>query len=157
MGCGSSSQSVPTTMEHRSTNPDGGIPTAATAAGMIASSPRPPPPPPPQPPAPGTTEGEPASARGPPKLDRKPSLLERALAEPVLPSQTAPLNLKSTKIVATLGPASTAPEMLESLMKAGVNVFRLNFSHSSDHGNASLLPYLRDSILSYCCLFGIIS
>ena len=38
---------------------------------------------------------------------------------------------KHAKIVATLGPASEAPEMLEKLIKNGVNVFRLNFSHGS--------------------------
>ena len=38
-------------------------------------------------------------------------------------------------IVSTLGPASKSPEMLEKLFNAGVNVFRLNFSHGSyeDH------------------------
>jgi pyruvate kinase len=34
-----------------------------------------------------------------------------------------------TKIVATLGPASSAPEVMEKMIKAGVNVFRINFSH----------------------------
>ena len=38
----------------------------------------------------------------------------------------------NTKIVATLGPASTNKEVLRSMIKAGVNVCRLNFSHA-DH------------------------
>jgi pyruvate kinase len=38
---------------------------------------------------------------------------------------------RNTKIVATLGPASSSPEMIESLFHAGVDVFRFNFSHGS--------------------------
>lgn len=38
---------------------------------------------------------------------------------------------RRTKIIATLGPASTAPEQIKALILAGANVFRLNFSHGS--------------------------
>src|SRR5687768_17534924 len=43
--------------------------------------------------------------------------------------------LRSTKIVATLGPASSDPVILEKMVRAGVDVVRLNFSHGSaeDH------------------------
>src|SRR6201747_3306561 len=42
---------------------------------------------------------------------------------------------RATKIVATLGPASSSPEILERMIRAGVNVVRLNFSHgkAQDH------------------------
>ncbi len=40
-------------------------------------------------------------------------------------------NLRKTKIVSTIGPASSSEEMIEKLIKAGVNVFRQNFSHGS--------------------------
>ena len=38
---------------------------------------------------------------------------------------------RRVKIVATLGPASSSPEMIERLFEAGVDVFRINMSHSS--------------------------
>lgn len=38
---------------------------------------------------------------------------------------------KRTKIIATLGPASTNPEVIEQMIVAGANCFRLNFSHGS--------------------------
>ena len=37
---------------------------------------------------------------------------------------------RRVKIVATLGPASSEPQMIERLFQAGVDVFRLNMSHS---------------------------
>ena len=42
---------------------------------------------------------------------------------------------RATKIVATLGPASSSPEVLEQMIRAGVDVVRLNFSHgkAQDH------------------------
>ena len=39
--------------------------------------------------------------------------------------------MKRTKIVATLGPASTSIEVIEAMINAGVNVCRINFSHGS--------------------------
>jgi pyruvate kinase len=43
--------------------------------------------------------------------------------------------IRSTKIVATLGPASSDPAVLERMVRAGVDVVRLNFSHGTadDH------------------------
>ncbi|MDR2778486.1 MAG: pyruvate kinase [Rickettsiales bacterium] len=41
------------------------------------------------------------------------------------------MNMKKTKIVATIGPKSDSREMLVKLSEAGANVFRLNFSHGS--------------------------
>src|SRR5512137_1951031 len=43
--------------------------------------------------------------------------------------------MRATKIVATLGPASSSPEILEAMIRAGVDVVRLNFSHgkAQDH------------------------
>ena len=39
-------------------------------------------------------------------------------------------NLKRTKLIATLGPASSNRETMIELIKAGVDVFRINFSHA---------------------------
>ncbi|MEO7246359.1 MAG: pyruvate kinase, partial [Rubrivivax sp.] len=43
--------------------------------------------------------------------------------------------MRATKIVATLGPASSSPELLERMIRGGVDVVRLNFSHGTaqDH------------------------
>lgn len=48
---------------------------------------------------------------------------------------------RATKIVATLGPASSSPEVLERMIRAGVDVVRLNFSHgkAQDHIDRALL------------------
>jgi pyruvate kinase len=39
--------------------------------------------------------------------------------------------MRRTKIVATLGPGSSSPEVIEEMIRAGVDVFRLNFSHGT--------------------------
>ena len=48
---------------------------------------------------------------------------------------------QATKIVATLGPASSDPAILEAMIRAGVNVVRLNFSHgkAQDHVDRAML------------------
>jgi pyruvate kinase len=48
-----------------------------------------------------------------------------------------------TKIVATIGPASESPEMLERLIRAGVNIARLNFSHGDFAGHAERIARIR--------------
>ncbi|OEK00337.1 pyruvate kinase [Roseivirga sp. 4D4] len=51
---------------------------------------------------------------------------------------------KRAKIVATVGPASRSKEMLTELAKAGVNVFRLNFSHGEHEGHAEVIQRIRE-------------
>ncbi len=48
-----------------------------------------------------------------------------------------------TKIVATVGPASDSYEKLLELVKAGVNVFRLNFSHGSHEDKSKIIDHIR--------------
>ncbi len=48
-----------------------------------------------------------------------------------------------TKIVCTLGPASSSPEVLRALMEAGLNVARINFSHGSHEEHADLIATVR--------------
>lgn len=48
-----------------------------------------------------------------------------------------------TKIVATVGPASDSFEQLLALVKAGVNVFRLNFSHGSHDDKQKIIDHIR--------------
>lgn len=48
-----------------------------------------------------------------------------------------------TKIVCTIGPASHSPEMMEQMIQAGMNVARLNFSHSDFAGHKEVIKNLR--------------
>jgi pyruvate kinase len=50
---------------------------------------------------------------------------------------------KRTKIVATVGPATNTYEDLLDLVKAGVNVFRLNFSHGTHEDKGRIMEYIR--------------
>ena len=53
--------------------------------------------------------------------------------------------MRATKIIATLGPASAAPERIEALLRAGVNTVRLNFSHGSHGDHARLVEAVRET------------
>jgi pyruvate kinase len=48
-----------------------------------------------------------------------------------------------TKIVATVGPASRSPEVLREMIEAGVDVFRLNFSHGTHEEHSAVLADIR--------------
>ncbi len=52
---------------------------------------------------------------------------------------------KRTKIVATLGPASRSPEMIQALIEAGVDVFRLNFSHGMPDDHLQSVQMIREA------------
>lgn len=50
---------------------------------------------------------------------------------------------RRTKVIATLGPASSTPEMILQLFQAGADVFRLNFSHGAHEDHAARIEMIR--------------
>src|SRR5215469_14804825 len=60
-------------------------------------------------------------------------------------AMNAVLPAHKTKIVATIGPASESPEMLTRLIRAGLDVARLNFSHGSPSKHAEVIQRIRDA------------
>jgi pyruvate kinase len=52
---------------------------------------------------------------------------------------------KRTKILATIGPASDSLQMIIELIRAGVNVFRLNFSHGTYEYHTQVLKNIREA------------
>ncbi len=53
--------------------------------------------------------------------------------------------MKQTKIIATIGPASFDVEVLCKMMEAGMNVCRLNFSHSEHEWHAECVAHIREA------------
>jgi pyruvate kinase len=51
---------------------------------------------------------------------------------------------RAAKIIATLGPASSTPEKIEALFRAGADVFRLNFSHGTQDDHRRRYDIIRD-------------
>ena len=63
---------------------------------------------------------------------------------------------KKTKILATLGPASNSLEMIEKLIDAGANMFRLNFSHGSHDYHQETLNNIRQAMKNKKKVVGIL-
>src|SRR5215831_14092413 len=57
----------------------------------------------------------------------------------------AALPANKTKIVATIGPASESPDVLARLIRAGLDVARLNFSHGSPAKHAEVIQRIRNA------------
>ena len=55
------------------------------------------------------------------------------------------MNFRSAKIVCTLGPASHSPEMIERMMRVGMDVARLNFSHGTHQDHAQIIRRVREA------------
>ncbi len=52
--------------------------------------------------------------------------------------------IKRTKILATIGPAVDDPEILEKIIRAGVNACRMNFSHGNEQERLNEIKYIRE-------------
>ena len=64
---------------------------------------------------------------------------------------------RATKIVATLGPASSDPAVLEQMIRAGVNVMRLNFSHGSAQDHCDRAKMVREAAARAGTVVGIMA
>jgi pyruvate kinase len=64
--------------------------------------------------------------------------------------------MRHTKIVATVGPASDSPETIEALITAGVDVFRLNFSHGTHESHAVVYRRIREAAVRADRLVGVL-
>jgi pyruvate kinase len=59
--------------------------------------------------------------------------------------ELAPMARRATKIVATLGPASSEPAVMERMIRAGVDVVRLNFSHGTAQDHVDRARLVREA------------
>ena len=66
-------------------------------------------------------------------------------------------NHQKTKIIATVGPASSSLEALLDLVQAGVNVFRLNFSHGAHHEHQQVIDHILEINEKYNVHIGILA
>lgn len=68
----------------------------------------------------------------------------------------AELNFPMTKIIATLGPATSSVEIIEKLISAGARVFRVNFSHGTFKDFDLLVDNVRMAAKNTCTYVGIL-
>ena len=59
------------------------------------------------------------------------------------------LHFRRTRIVATIGPASSSPEMLQAMIEAGVDIARINFSHGNPADHVKLMQRIHSSARKY--------
>src|SRR5258708_16611442 len=64
--------------------------------------------------------------------------------------------MRRTKIVCTIGPATSSEERLEQLMRAGMNVARLNFSHGTQPEHALVIERIRTISARLGCAIAIL-
>src|SRR5215813_5658026 len=64
--------------------------------------------------------------------------------------------MRRTKIVCTIGPATESEERLEQLMRAGMNVARLNFSHGKQEEHAIVIERIRTISARLGCAIAIL-
>jgi pyruvate kinase len=64
--------------------------------------------------------------------------------------------VRKTKIVCTIGPASASPEVIEALIRGGMNVARLNFSHGNHTDHEEKINIIRDTARKLATTVGIL-
>src|SRR3954447_25794139 len=64
---------------------------------------------------------------------------------------------RRTKIIATLGPSSSSPDVMGRLFQAGADVFRLNFSHGTHEEHAARFAMIRDLEVKFDRPIGILA
>ena len=98
----------------------------------------------------GRGRGEPPDAAR--RADDVPALLPRLpraarpryISQPQPPGSVSTVTPPRTKIVCTLGPASSSREVIRDLMEAGLDVARINFSHGTHEQHARTIALVRE-------------
>ncbi len=67
------------------------------------------------------------------------------------------LSIRRTKIVVTMGPASSDPSTIEQLIEAGASVFRINMSHGSHEAQAKTYNNIRSTSMRLSCPVAVIA